>query len=207
SPVHTPPVHNPPVHTSPVHNSLIGAPPSVLAEIHISDVPTFLPGGWASVLNGTPLAGKPEQDVTLADVLALNPPPNITIGDLDIENSPLHVLTFAGVATAGASLNSLAAQVGSPAQDWCSFLSGQGYSCSSYGVAPGTSSLLDLNLLGVQADIPWNTLPFKTMNLTGTPMYDIKLSQYHIRQSPAAQFLLSSLNTPSTFTMCTTCNT
>ena len=207
APIHNAPIHNAPIHNAPIHNALIGAPPSILASIHLSDIPIFLPGGWTALLQNTSLAGKPEQDVTLADFLALNPQPNLTLADLDLENSPLSSLTFAGVATAGASLNKLGTQVGSPAQDWCTFLAGQGYSCSTYGIDPSTSSLLDLNMLGVAAVIPWDTLPFKAMNLTGTPLFAAKLSNYSIRQTPAAQFALSGLNSPQTFTTCTTCTT
>jgi hypothetical protein len=206
--LHNSGLHNSGLHNSPLHNSLIGAPASALSSIHLSDIPIFLVGGWTKLLNGTSLANKLPQDVTLGEFLNLNPHPAVSIGDIDIENSPLKLMTFAGVATAGISLNRLAAQVGSPPQAWCpSFLGGQGYSCTDYGIDPATTSLLDLNLLGVAATVPWSTMKFSGMNLDGSPMYAIKLIDYAIRQTPAAQFPLSALNSPATFTTCTTCNT
>jgi hypothetical protein len=205
--LHNSGIHNSGLHNSGLHNSLLGAPPSALAAIHLSDIPIFLAGGWEKLLEGTALANKPLQEVTLGEFLNLNPQPDVRLGDIDIENSPLRVVTFAGVATAGASLNKLATQVGSPPQDWCSYLGGQGFSCSAYGIDPATSSLLDLNLLGVTATLPWATMPFKNMVLTGTPFSAIKVFDYAIRQTPAAQFPLSALNSPSTFTTCTTCAT
>jgi hypothetical protein len=58
-----------------------------LGSIQLSNVP--VEGGWDAKLTGTALAGTPIQDLTLLDVLALDPDINLTLADIDLSGTQL----------------------------------------------------------------------------------------------------------------------
>src|SRR5206468_4257244 len=82
-------------------------PDDVLQSLHLSDIP--VDGGWEPRLVGTSLEGALPSATTLKQYLALDPPPDLPLSDVDLAHSPLRGLSVAAIATAGASLTDLAA--------------------------------------------------------------------------------------------------
>ena len=73
-PVGSIPVGSIPVGSIPVSSIGLTATQTLLSSIALSTIPLSPPSSWAGVLAGTPLAGLPLQNVTLAQVLAIATP-------------------------------------------------------------------------------------------------------------------------------------
>jgi uncharacterized delta-60 repeat protein len=137
--------------SSPLNSTFLVSSPlnsTSLPATTLADYPLFdVPGGWAYVLEGTPLAGLPLQSITLQQVLALDPLParvaELTLAHLPLNSTPLNSTSLAALLLGRTPLAGLPA----PAGGWCAFLADQPYSCTS-GVDLDTTTLAELETRG-----------------------------------------------------------
>ncbi|MCA1832111.1 MAG: PxKF domain-containing protein [Actinobacteria bacterium] len=181
---------------------------NALDKIYLSEVPVN--GGWGPKLPSD-LANVPLQNISLWDILSHNPVVEVSAADIDFAHSPLRGLTLAGMLSAGAPLTAFGAQVPTdPPMSWCAFFANQSYSCSDYGIS-SSSSLIDAELAGIHASIPWSAFRFASMDLNAlaaTPLFKLVLQDYQISQTPLRSFTTADLASPNTFLdACSTCTT
>ncbi|HYM14739.1 MAG TPA: C25 family cysteine peptidase [Dehalococcoidia bacterium] len=175
-----------------------------LSSIQLSSIPISRPGGWEAILQGTPLASVPLQEVRLVDVLALNPPPAalspsspnpLTLADLDLSNTALRSLSLAAVALGPTQLSSIAPPP--PATDWCQVLLSAGSSCAAVGHTVsdiGSASLLELNIKGVQlSSIQLSSILLSSINLSQAGIGSLQLSSIALRDLQLSSIQLSSI--------------
>ncbi|MBW3661633.1 MAG: PxKF domain-containing protein [Actinobacteria bacterium] len=166
-------------HDDPANASsfLFGAPISVLATTPLTSVGMVRPGGWQAVIDdhteaafsdpaaSPSLSGVAIQDLTLLDIMRLAPPPSppITHLDIDVDASPLGVVTGGAAALGSTPLANLRL----PGDEaWCTLLATNGVSCAEHGLDPNTSTLVTVNLLGLDMTaIPWDALTFDRIEL------------------------------------------
>jgi CSLREA domain-containing protein len=110
------PLRSVPLRSVPLRSVLLSSTP--LRSVTLSSIPIDVPGGWETLLAGTPLAGKPLQSVSLDD--ALNPALNTNLGTggpadlnevpfgaLDLSATPLRSVALAAIALGATPLRSV----------------------------------------------------------------------------------------------------
>ncbi len=120
-----------PVNDIPVNDvGLDGLAPQ-LGDVLLSTVPLLRTGGWEAALAGTPLADRPLQNVSLRDVFELVPGPFVTdpltLGDLDLTNSPLGRIPAYVWGLGDVPLSSL----GLTGTTWCEVFAGPPVGCTA----------------------------------------------------------------------------
>jgi uncharacterized delta-60 repeat protein len=93
SPLRVSPLRVSPLRVSPLRVSPLRVSPLRVSPIPLSDVPLDPPTTWADVLVGTPFANQPLQNVTLQQVLDLDPAPaavaGLSLADIDLSRTAL----------------------------------------------------------------------------------------------------------------------
>ena len=93
SPLRVSPLRVSPLRVSPLRVSPLRVSPLRVSPIPLSDVPLDPPNDWASVLTGTVFANQPLQNVTLQQVLDLDPAPasvaGLSLADIDLSRTAL----------------------------------------------------------------------------------------------------------------------
>lgn len=182
APLQISPLQISPLQISPLQISFAGAPQDVLDGLLLSQVPIVNPdliaqGGWLAIIRGTPLEGRPLQQIRVPEVLALSPPPAVKLGDVDLSLTPLKFMTWSALSAGTTPLADLALAGG---QDWCTFLGSIGFDCPAHGIDPSTTNLVYLNLIGVPFRlIPWGALRDSTLAA------DSPLATVHLRNDPS----------------------
>jgi uncharacterized repeat protein (TIGR01451 family) len=187
----TSPLSSIPLSSIPLSSIDIGGTP--LASIPLSSIPLSSIGGWEAILAGTDLQDVPFQFLTLADVLALDPPPAglaaLTLADIDLSSTPLSSIGLASVALGSLPLSSI--PLSSIGLDWCTVLAGLGVtSCPNLD----ETTVLALDVQGVPlSSIPLSSIPLSSIDLSGTPLSSIPLSSIPLSSIPLSSIPLSSI--------------
>jgi streptogramin lyase len=189
SPLRTTPLRTTPLRTTPLRTTPLRTTPlrtTELAPVTLNAIP-LRTTSWQEVLQGTIYEDVPLQTVTLAQVFALNPVPAavqaLTLADIDLSQSPLRTTSLSALLLAGIALDELPDP---PGGDWCVFLASQPKNCSN-GVAPATTTLLDLEL--AQDDLSAyyaQQIDLVQVDLSGTdaPLANILLADIALDQTP-----------------------
>ncbi|HKG10196.1 MAG TPA: Ig-like domain-containing protein [Gaiellaceae bacterium] len=183
------PLGDTPLGDTPLGDTSLGLG-SLLAELRtvpLSSLPLLRDGGWPSVLLGTALADRAVQNVSLGDVLALNPRPavldgqgsdDITLAELDLSRSALgDVNALAYALGNGVTLSELLATTAlDPGlQQWCTLTA---TNCSA-------TSVLALGLQGAPlGDTPLGDTPLGDTPLGDTPLGDTPLGDTNLNRAP-----------------------
>ncbi|HVF19464.1 MAG TPA: CARDB domain-containing protein, partial [Mycobacteriales bacterium] len=199
-PVQGLPVQGLPVQGLPVQGLFTSS--SAIAFLHglyLSDIPVT--GGWEQRLAGTSLANTPPSAIRFGEFLALPDEPVVTLGEVDLARSPLRRITLASIALAGMTYADVAPNgPGTPPTPWCQVFGDQGYPCAEHGIS-ASSTLVDGDLSGVGAVIPWESTPIPA-SVAGTPLSNVPLTSYRIAQTPLRSVSLTAVRDASTFVSC-----
>jgi hypothetical protein len=169
-----------------------------LGGVHLSDIPLSTPaGGWAEVLDDSPLEGVPLNTITLADVYAHNeasgpnaiPLDAIPLDAIDLSQTPLDAIGLGAIALGATPLDAIPLDAigmnsaSENAADWCAALNPPspgapdpvpGYSCPP--IDPSTETLIGLAVQGVPLDaIPLDAIPLDAIPLDAIPLDAIPL--------------------------------
>jgi NHL repeat len=213
------PLRSIPLRSIPLRSIALGSIP--LRSISISQIPLDFPGGWAAVLVGTPLAGRPLQSVSLDDVLnpaldtnlTLPAAPynlnNIPIGALDLSSTPLRSIAIAAIALGSTPLRSIplptsvvpkAGPGDVVLRQWCALIEANFLSCADLGVDAQNAnssdgvSLVSLNLAGIPLrSIPLRSIPLRSIDLSASPLRSIPLRSIDLQASPLRSIPLRSI--------------
>jgi hypothetical protein len=175
-----------------------------LGSIPLGSIPLDVEGGWASVLEDTVLEDVPLQNVTLGEVVALDPPAPgfaaIELGQLDLSATPLGSIPLGSIAYATVPLGSI--PLGSIGLDWCADvilpnLAEPKPTCGPNGdIDPNDedTTLLALSLHGVPlGSIPLGSIPLGSIDLSGAPLGSIPLDSIDLAASPLGSIPLGSI--------------
>jgi CSLREA domain-containing protein len=196
TPVNELPVNELPINETPVNElgfDNLAATVPALGNITLDSIPLLRPGGWASALSGTPLAGAALQNVTLRDYYALpadvnpetrtTPPPipAITLADLDLSHSPLGSLPASALVLGNVKLAWLRSL-----DAWCN-LFGPVY-CSSAG-ALTNETVMSAALQGA----PVNETPVNETPVNETPINEIPVNEVPVNETPVNEVPVNEL--------------
>ncbi len=176
-----------------------------LGSIPLGSIPLNRAGGWTEVLDGTTLANRPLQNVTFAEVLALDPPvlgtdeSAIKLADLDLRSTPLGSIPLGSIALANLPLGSI--PLGSIGLDWCANVVRPNVdatvTCGPGGDIDPTNpatTLLALSLFGVPlGSIPLGSIPLGSIDLSASPLGSIPLGSIALDASPLGSIPLGSI--------------
>ena len=156
-----------------------------LSSIPLSSIPLSSIGGWDAILEGTIYADEPAQNVTLDQVLALDPAPAglaaLEIGDIQIQGSPLSSISLPSLALGSATLGDL----GEPGL--CDDVPTE-FNCTQ------NSTVLGLEVQGAPlSSIPLSSIPLSSIDLAATPLSSIPLSSIPLSSIPLSSIPLSSI--------------
>jgi uncharacterized repeat protein (TIGR01451 family) len=167
----------------------------------LSEAPLQLPGGWSALLAGTALAGVPPQNLTIDDVLALDPPPagldQISLADVDLSETTLRSASFVSLAVGGdTTLADL-----SPTHDWCGLLAAQGLSCAQLGIDLGDAdttndgNLLVLDLAGASVEaLGLETVRLRNIDLSASDLQNTRLRNIDMEVSRLRNIRLRNID-------------
>lgn len=146
-------------------------------------------GSWQDVLVGTVYEGVPLQSVTVGQVLALEPLPRaaqeLTMADINLDESPWRSTSLAGLLLANIPLRNLPPPGGS----WCAFLSGGPGACER-GTDPASTTLLELELAGVDLSAYYGEqIDLAQVDFAGTeaPLPDFRLTDIRLDRTPLGE--------------------
>ncbi len=173
---------------------IVGAP---LSSFPLSSFPlSSLAGGWSAITAQIPeLAGAPLQTVSLQQVLEAAPPSllqDITLGSLDITDSPLSSLSLPGLALGDdntvAVLDDWIANATPGAPSVCQSLAARGFTACS-----DSDTFVSLEVKGAPvASLPLSSLPLSSFPLSSFPLSSFPLSSFPLSSFPLSSFPLSS---------------
>ncbi len=193
SPLRVSPLRVSPLRVSPLRVSPLRVSPLRVSPIPLSDVPLDPPSTWTTVLAGTPFANQPLQNVTLQQVLDLEPPPAsvsaLSLADIDLSRTALRNVSLAAFLLGSTPASAL------------------GLSDVPAGVNLG-KSLLELELTGVDmSPVYVHGIQLRGVTLAGdAPLGRMRLGDLWLSQTPFGAVPLSQL--PSTwYTACSGCTT
>jgi uncharacterized delta-60 repeat protein len=194
SPLRVSPLRVSPLRVSPLRVSPLRVSPLRVSPIPLSDVPLDPPNTWASVLAGTPFANLPLPNVTLQDVLDLDPAPAsvaaLSLADIDLSRTALRNVSLTAFLLGSTPASTLGLQ-DAPAN------------------ADLSKSLLDLELTGVDMSPVYThgiRVSGSTPFATDAPLPRMRLGDLWLSQTPFGSVPLSSL--PGTwYTACGGCTT
>ncbi len=154
-----------------------------LSSIPLSSIPLSSIGGWDAILDGTIYEDEPSQNVTLKQVLDLDPAllSGVDFGDVSIAGSPLSSISLPSLALGSATLDDL----GEPGL--CDDVP-SGFNCTQ------NSTVLSLEVQGAPlSSIPLSSIPLNSIDLATTPLSSIPLSSIPLSSIPLSSIPLSSI--------------
>ncbi|MEM9655608.1 MAG: hypothetical protein AAGA65_26215, partial [Actinomycetota bacterium] len=176
----------------------LGLEGSLLDSILLSDV--IVEGGWDAVLAGTPFAGLPLQNVTLAEALSTGNLDGASLTTVDLNATPVGAIPVGAIALASTPVGAIPLEGG---QDWCDLLLAisPGYNCTTTPQAdPNTDSLVDLAIQGTPVgaipvgaipvgaipieSLPVGAIPVGAIDIVGTPVGAIPVGAILVGASP-----------------------
>ncbi|MGB9376583.1 MAG: hypothetical protein WCB04_03625, partial [Mycobacteriales bacterium] len=185
SPLRGSPLRGSPLRGSPLRGSPLRGSPLRGSPIPLSQVPLDPPNTWSTVLAGTAFANQPLQNVTLQDVLALDPAPaavsGLSLADIDVSRTPLRnvsLVAFLLGNTPVANLGPLPT-----------------------GVTDGTQSLVGLELAGTNLNAYYQAgIHVKGKTLVDAPLAGVRLGDMWLSQTPFGAVPTSAV--PSSWYSC-----
>jgi hypothetical protein len=133
--------------------------PDPLQDVHLSDVTLNLPGGWAAFLAalppGVPFAGLAEEQITLAQVMPYIESAGLTLGDVDLFDTPLGQLPLLTLLLGGVPLKSIPIQPNLTTDqqrlgEWCNELKTASQDpCTSLGIDPNAANPSSITMLAI----------------------------------------------------------
>jgi uncharacterized delta-60 repeat protein len=192
SPLRGSPLRGSPLRGSPLRGSPLRGSPLRGSPIPLSVVPLALPNTWASVLAGTIYANQPLDNVTLQQVLALDPPPaavaSLSLADIDLSRTPLRNVSLVALLLGNTPLANLDA----PSGGWSTVTSDD----------PSTQTLIGLELEGADLSSYYtHGVHVKGKTLVDAPLSGIRLGDTWLDQTPIGGVRLTDV--PSTWWACT----
>jgi Bacterial Ig domain len=171
-----------------------------LGGLPLSSVPLVPPDSWSSRLVGSALAGVPEQTLTLAQVLALNPSPAsgptpIRLVDLAVVDSPLASIPLASIALGPLLLKDVPIGGGAATAlaDWCTAFAQAGFACTDPSSLASTT-VMSATIAGAPlASIPLASIPLASIPLASIPLASIPLASIVALSAPLASIPLASI--------------
>ena len=165
-------------------------------------------GGWKPILQGTPLAARVLENVTLADVVsdatARGRLAAVPLREIDFSLSPLGDLTALEAAIGQLPLSSITV----PGTTWCALLAASPVSCTDATSAQlGSRTVLSVALQGAPltntplANVPLANTPLANTGLTTVPLTNTPLTNTPLANTPLTSTGLTSIplaNTPLT---------
>ena len=111
SPLRVSPLRVSPLRVSPLRVSPLRVSPLRVSPIPLSEVPLDPPNTWAAVLAGTPFANQPLQNVTLQQLLDLDPAPAtvsaLSLADIDLSRTALRNVSMVAFLLGSTPVTSL----------------------------------------------------------------------------------------------------
>jgi hypothetical protein len=188
-PINGLPINGLPINGLPINGLPINGLP--INGLPINGLPLTIPGGWATALQNTPLAGLPLQSITLKQVLDLpNPPPaiaHLSLGDLDLSKSALGQTTIGALALGATPINGLGLSADALAslQHWCATVVTTDPATNCTAAAIGNQSLFALGLAGAPINgLPINGLPINGLPINGLPINGLPINGLDLSASP-----------------------
>ncbi len=193
SPLRVSPLRVSPLRVSPLRVSPLRVSPLRVSPIPLSDVPLDPPNDWTTVLAGTVFANQPLQNVTLQQVLDLDPPPAsvaaLSLADIDLSRTALRNVSLVAFLLGSTPVSSLQ----------LSGLSG----------VDTSKSLLELELTGVDVSGAYGNgirLAAGASLADDAPLKRMRLGDLWLSQTPFGALPLSSVPT-GWYAGCTGCTT
>jgi parallel beta-helix repeat protein len=189
-PINGLPINGLPINGLPINGLPINGLPINGLPINGLELPD---SSWEQLLAGTPLANQPLQDITLQQVLALDPEPaalqNLTLGDLELADSALGQLTIGALVLGSTPINGLgtgAASIEQQLQTWCESVVTSGVPATDCSLANiGNQSLFALGLAGAPINgLPINGLPINGLPINGLPINGLPINGLDLSASP-----------------------
>jgi Bacterial lectin len=191
SPFRASPFRASPFRASPFRaSSFLGSPfRASSVPITLDQVPLLPPDSWTIELAGTPLAGVPIQNVTLAQVLGLPNPPPVTLGQFDLSATPMRNVTVEAFLLGTTPLSSLPGTA-------CATLTTQPVSCAQ--LDPAQASAVDYELAGDDLRPYYDATPIPLASLASpplvnSPMTGALINDWAFDQSPVGGLGASAL--------------
>jgi hypothetical protein len=192
-----------PLASIPLASIELGLTPAVLntylGGLPLSSLPLLGGESWSKRLAGSALGDVPDQTLTLAQVLALNPQPSgvaaISLADLAVADSPLASIPLASIALGKTLLKDVPIR-GSTATalaDWCSAFAAAGYPCTDPNTLASTTVMSAAIAGAPLASIPLASIPLASIPLASIPLASIPLASIVIVGSPLASIPLASI--------------
>ncbi len=166
---------------SPLRGSMLRGSPLRGSPIPLSEVPLDQPNSWAAVLAGTIYASQPLQNVTLQQVLELDPPglAGLTLADIDIARTPLRNASLAAIMLGSTPVSALR--------------SGERPSLPA-GTDPATTTLLGLELGGRDLTSFYSSgLHLRGVSFVDAPVATARLGDIALDQTPLGAVPLAQL--------------
>jgi len=183
-PINGLPINGLPINGLPINGLPINGLP--INGLPINGLPLTTPGGWQALLANTSLAGLPLQTITLQQVLALTPAPEIKLGDLDLSASALGKVTIGALALGATPINGLGLSADDLASlvAWCKSVDTTN-SGGCTDAAIGNQSLFALSLSGAPINgLPINGLPINGLPINGLPINGLPINGLDLSASP-----------------------
>ncbi len=162
---------------SPLRGSMLRGSPLRGSPILLSQVPLEPPKTWADVLAGTTFALQPLQNVTLQQVLELDPPglAGLTLADIDIARTPLRDVSLAAIMLGSTPVSALTL-TGLPAG------------------TPGSATLVGLELGGADLSTVYSHgIHLRGVALVDAPIATARLGDMWLDQTPLGAVPLTQL--------------
>ena len=176
-----------PLGSFPIGSFPIGSFP--LGSFPLSSIPLLTEGGWSEILDGIPeLAGAPLQNVTLEQLLTINPLPgnvaSIALRDLSIEGSALGSLSLPSLSLGDTTVDELDQWAANAdpgdAETVCATLSAAE---PSFTDCSDSDTLLGLEVKGA---------PVAALSLSSLPLGSFPIGSFPIGSFPIGSFPLGS---------------
>ena len=184
----------------------IAADADALGRIPLSSVPVA--GGWGPLLVGTRYADIPLQNVTLGEVLTMDPPlaavEALRLDQLDLSASPIGRIQLGAIAFANVPIGRITLPAGT---EWCRdiiepSLPADGPSCGAGEALDPTNpdtTLFALSLQGVPIGrIPLDGTPIGRIDLADTPIGRIPIGRIDIAASPIGRIPIGRIGLADT---------
>jgi hypothetical protein len=167
-----------------------------LRSITLSEIP-LANGTWEAILATIPLdpfKGVPLQNISLDQVLDAPGMATVSLGDVDLSSTPLRSISISSILLGATPLRSIKVGTGTDNfADWCTILTGLGYSCADLGITQD-STVLALDLAGV----PLRSIPLRSIPLRSIPLRSIDVGSAPLRSIPLRSISYATASSANT---------
>ncbi|GAB3851207.1 hypothetical protein GCM10028801_00300 [Nocardioides maradonensis] len=203
---------------APLGTALAGSPLSriplsriPLSRIPLSRIPLSrigldgVDGGWAALLAGTAFAGLPLQSVSLDQVWDVPGVQALTLGQLQLADTPLSRIPLSAIALGAIPLSRIPLDPASPSSavaQWCAALAGASADTAALGLdcanpTAASNDAVTIFSVGLQgaplSRIPLSRIPLSRIDLSTSPVAGTPLSRIGLAGSPLSRIPLSRI--------------